>query len=298
MIAAKGEMVERGVIPSAAKKFLENIQYQGNPYGFSRAERANWIDGTGIGKYAGQEFLYYVGCVGSYDPRGQKTARILGEIMQKAKVSFGVLGSDENCDGNEVRNLGEETLFEMIAGRNVAQLQGLGVHKIVTLSPHSYNAMKNDYPGFGGKFELLHYTQLLLLLIDNGILHITGKYHAKVTYHDPCFLGRWNNEYSAPRKVLKAIDGIQLIEMARNRDGAFCCGGGAGNFYIDLLGGSDNSPARRRVREAYETGADVLAVACPNCLTMLEDAIKAEELDEKLTVRDVAEILYDACAED
>lgn len=295
VIAAKSEMVERGEIPPSAKEFLENVQRQGNPYGNSREKRGEWMEGTGIEAYQGQEFLYYVGCVGSYDTRGQKTARVLGKVLQKAGVSFGVLGNDENCDGNEVRSLGEETLFEMLAEENVAQFQSLGVQKIVTLSPHSYNAMKNDYPGFNGGFDVAHYTQLLQSLISDGRLDVSGGVNATVTYHDPCFLGRWNEEYEAPRNVLKSIPGIQLIEMERNRDGALCCGGGGGNFYIDLLGGSEDSPARRRVREAHETGADVLAVACPNCLTMLEDAVKAEELEDKLTVKDVAEIVGEAC---
>ena len=295
MVAAKGEMVERGEIPSAVKEFLENIQRQGNPYGTSRTKRGEWMEGTGIEEYQEQEFLYYVGCVGSYDTRGQETARALGKILQKAGVSFGVLGNDENCDGNEVKNLGEETLFEMLAEENVSQFQGLGVQKIVTLSPHSYNAMKNDYPGLNGEFDVQHYTQLLQGLIRNGGLDVSGGYKAAVTYHDPCFLGRWNEEYDAPRAVLRAIPGVQLIEMVRNKDGALCCGGGGGNFYIDLLGGSEDSPARRRVREACETGASVLAVACPNCLTMLEDAVKAEGLEDKLAVKDIAEIVGEAC---
>jgi Fe-S oxidoreductase len=295
MVAAKGAMVERGEIPSPVKEFLENIQRQGNPYGTSREKRGEWMEGTGIEEYQGQEFLYYVGCVGSYDTRGQETARILGKVLQKAGVSFGVLGNDENCDGNEVKNLGEETLFEMLAEENVAQFRGLGVQKVVTLSPHSYNAIKNDYPGFNGDFDVLHHTQLLQGLIRSGGLDVSGGYNATVTYHDPCFLGRWNEEYDAPRAVLRAIPGVRLIEMARNRNGALCCGGGGGNFYIDLLGGSEDSPARRRVREACETGASVLAVACPNCLTMLEDAVKAEGLEDRLVVKDVAEIVGEAC---
>lgn len=253
------------------------------------------MEGTGIEEYQGQEFLYYVGCVGSYDTRGQETARVLGKVLQKAGVSFGVLGNDENCDGNEVKNLGEETLFEMLAEENVSQFQGLGVQKIVTLSPHSYNAMKNDYPILNGELDVQHYTQLLQRLLRNGSLDVSGGYTATVTYHDPCFLGRWNEEYDAPRAVLKAIPGVQLVEMERNMNSALCCGGGGGNFYIDLLGGSEDSPARRRVREVSETGASVLVVACPNCLTMLEDAVKAEGFEDRLTVKDIAEIVGEAC---
>jgi Fe-S oxidoreductase len=289
--AAKSEMVERGKIPAAVKEFLGNVQRQGNPYGKARSKRGEWKEGIAVEQYQGQDFLYYVGCEGSYDTRAQRSARALAKVLQKAGVSFGVLGNEENCDGNEVGKLGEEALFEMLAEDNIAQFKGLGVKKIVALSPHSYNAMKNDYPKHDGKFKVLHYTQLLQNLINEGKLKISGNLHAKVTYHDPCFLGRWNGEYDAPRAILASVPGIQVVEMEKAKVSALCCGGGGGNFYIDSLGGSEDSPARRRVREAHETGANILAVACPNCLTMLEDAVKAEGLESSLTVKDISEII-------
>ncbi|MDD5288170.1 MAG: (Fe-S)-binding protein [Dehalococcoidales bacterium] len=293
--AAKGEMVEAGKIPAAVKEFLENIQRQGNPYGSSRAKRGEWLEGTGVTKFNGQDYLLYIGCEGSYDTRAQQTARALANVLQKTGISFGVLGDEENCDGNEVSKLGEEALFEILAEDNITRFKSLDVKRIVTLSPHSYNAIKNDYPKYGGNFEVLHYTQLLQNLINEGKLGISGKLNARVTYHDPCFLGRWNGEYDAPRAILNSIPGVQLIEMEKNRDGALCCGGGGGNFYIDSLGGSEDSPARRRVREANETGANVLAVACPNCLTMLEDAVKAEGIEGSLAVKDISEITVEVC---
>jgi Fe-S oxidoreductase len=289
--AAKSEMVELGKIPAAVKEFLENIQRQGNPYGNSRSKRGECLEGTGVEPYRGQDYLYYVGCEGSYDTRAQQTARALAKVLQKAGVSFGVLGNEENCDGNEVSKLGEEALFEMLAEDNIARFKSLGVKKIVTLSPHSYNAMKNDYPKYDGSFEVLHYTQLLQNLIQEGKLRFSGKLNTRVTYHDPCFLGRWNGEYDAPRAILNSIPGIELIEMEKTKDGALCCGGGGGNFYMDSLGGSEDSPARRRVREAHKTGANVLSVACPNCLTMFEDAVKAEGMEGSLAVKDIAEMV-------
>ncbi|MBW2062710.1 MAG: (Fe-S)-binding protein [Deltaproteobacteria bacterium] len=291
IIAAKEEMVERGTIPSEVKDFLENIQRYGNPYGTAQTKRGEWLEGTEIEQYQGQDYLYYVGCIGSYDTRAQETAKILGKALQKAGVSFGVLGNEEKCDGNEVNMIGETALFEMQAEENIAQFKDLGVQRIVTLSPHSYNAIKNEYPKYNGSFEVLHQTQFLQNLINDGRLNVTNGFEAKVTIHDPCFLGRWNGEYEAFREILKAIPGIDLIEMERNRDSALCCGGGGANFYIDFLGGSADSPSRRRVREAVETGANILAVACPNCLTMLEDAVKAEGLDDKLSVKDISEIV-------
>ena len=162
--------------------------------------------------------------------------------------------------------------------------------KIVTLSPHSYNAMKNNYLA---KFEVFHYTQLLRDLIKAGKLHVK-EFKAKVTYHDSCFLGRYNNEYDAPREILTAIPGIELIEMERNRENAFCCGGGGANFYTDILGGGKDSPSRIRVREAYDTGANILAVACPICMMMLEDAVKTEGLEERLAIKDISEIVNES----
>lgn len=295
IVAAKEEMVERGKIPAVVKDFLENIQRQGNPYGTPRSKRGEWLDGTGLEQYQGQDYLYYVGCIGSFDSRAQETAKILGKLLQKAGVSFGVLGEKENCDGNDVNMVGEKALFEMIAEDNIAQFKDLGVQKIVTLSPHAYNAMKNEYPKYEGNFEVVHQTQFLRNLISESKLDLSNGFEADVTFHDPCFLGRWNGEYEASRSILNAIPGTSLIEMERNRDSSLCCGGGGGNFYIDFLGGSADSPSRRRVREAAETGASVLAVACPNCLTMLEDAVKAEGLDERLAVKDISEIVGKAC---
>jgi Fe-S oxidoreductase len=293
--AAKGEMVERGMLPANVKEFLNNIQLHGNPYGMAKAKRGEWLEGTGLLPYQGQDYLYYVGCVGSYDTRAQEAARALGVVMQKAGVSFGVLGKEELCDGNEVHMMGEKGLFEMTADKNISQFKKLGVHRIVTLSPHAFNAIKNIYPWYGGQFEVLHQTQLLRNLIRDKRLDLSKGYKAQVTFHDPCFLGRWSGEYEAPRAILKAIPGMTLLEMEKSRDGALCCGGGSGNFYIDFLGGSADSPARRRVREAYEIGADLLAVACPTCLTMLEDAVKSEELEGKLAVKDISEIVAEAC---
>lgn len=295
VVAARSEMVEAGRLPSAVKSFLENVELHGNPYGASRAKRDVWAAGQGIEHYNGQEYLLYAGCTGSYDTRAQKSTIELAQILRKAGISFGILGTDENCDGNEVLKLGEEGLFEALAEENTALFKKLGIQRIITLSPHAFNAFKNHYPQYGGNFTVFHYTQILSDLIKSKILKPDKKNNVRVSYHDPCFLGRWNNEYETPREILKGIPGIELVEMEKNRDSALCCGGGAGNFQIDLLGGSKDSPSRRRVREAAATGADILAVACPKCLIMLEDAVKSEELESSLKVMDIAEVLAEAC---
>lgn len=296
IVAARSEMVEAGKIPSAVKRFLENVELYGNPYGESRNKRGQWIDGTEVEQYRDQEYLFYVGCTGSYDTRAQDAARALAMVMIKAGVSFGILGNEETCDGNEVHKLGESGLFEVLAESNTKQFRDMGILKIITFSPHAYNSIKNYYPQFGGNFEVFHYTQILQRLTDEEKIETQNGFNARVTFHDPCFLGRWNEVYEAPRAVLRAVRGIDLVEMEKNREGSLCCGGGGGNFQIDLLGGSESSPARRRVREAYETGAGILVVACPKCLVMFNEAVESEGMKEKLAVMDISEVLAKACA--
>lgn len=289
--AAREDMVAEGLVMPRVARFFQNIEAYGNPYRELRESRGRWADGISIEPYSGQEYLFYIGCVGSFDEKGQRAAKALGELLLKAGVSFGILGTDEECDGNEVKLLGESRLFNMLRDKNAETFRKAGVKKIIALSPHAYNAFRNHYPeGFG----VGHYTGVLAGLIEQGKLKPKVKRDSKVTYHDPCFLGRHAGEYEAPRRILKAIPGIELVEMARNRENAFCCGGGSGNFYTDFFGGGANSPARLRVREAAETGAEVIAVACPACAVMLGEAVKDEGLAEKMAVKDVAEILKES----
>jgi Fe-S oxidoreductase len=289
IVGARSDMVEKGKIPPRVSRFFEAVYGYGNPFKQLRSDRAAWANGTK--KYAaGDEYLLYVGCLGSYDENGQKMARSLVDILNASGVSFGILGEEEECCGNEIYMLGETGLFQHLVDKNSQKFKELGVRKIVTLSPHAYNTMKNNYPAFGGNFEVYHYTQILNELIKKNKIK-PSRAKAKVTYHDPCFLGRYNNIYDEPRHILQSIPGTKLVEMERNRRDAFCCGGGSGNFVTDFLAGSADSPARIRAREAYETGADTLAVACPSCLTMLTDAVKAENLDDKLAVKDISQIL-------
>jgi Fe-S oxidoreductase len=291
IVAAREEMVAGGLVVPKVARFFQNIEAYGNPYRELRQNRGRWAEGLGIEPYAGQEFLFYVGCVGSFDERGQLAAQALGKLLLAAGLSFGILGSAEECDGNEVRLLGESRIFQMLKDRNTGLFQKAGVKKIIALSPHSYNVFRNEYPA---GFELFHYTSLLRDLIKGGKLKPASKLNMRVTYHDPCFLGRHDGEYEAPREVLKVIPGVELVEMARNRENAFCCGGGSGNFYTDFFGGGQDSPSRIRVREAHETGADILAVACPSCAVMLGEAVKDEGIEDKLVVKDIAEILKES----
>jgi len=293
--AGRIKLVEDGITPPTVRDFFKNIYTNGNPWKEPQRERGGWAKGTEMPLYSkGDEYLYYVGCIGSYDPRVQKMARAFGDVLLEAGVSFGILGQEEHCDGNEVYRMGEDGLFRYLAEKSIELFKGKGIKKIITLSPHAYNIMHNEYPNLGGEFEVLHYTQFLDKLISDKRFLIPEGPDINVTYHDPCFLGRWNKIYDEPRRVLSAIPGVNLLEMDNNRENAICCGGGGGNFYTDLIGSGDNSPSRIRARQAYATGADVLAVACPTCMTMFEDAIKAEDLDDKLILKDISEIIIDA----
>ena len=291
IVASREEMVENGLVLPRVARFFRNVEATGNPFREPPSHRGKWAEGTGVAQYEGHDYLYYVGCMASYDARGQEVARALGDTLLKANLSFGILGPSEKCDGNEVNMLGEKRIFNMLANENRGTFNDLGVRKIITLSPHSYNAFKKYYTS---SFEVFHYTQILRDLIREGKLNLSKGFNAKLTYHDPCFLGRHNSEYEAPRDILNAVPGIELVEMERNRQNACCCGGGSGNFYTDSFGGGEYSPARTRVREACETGADVLAVACPICMTMLGDAVKSEELEGKLVVKDICEIVRES----
>jgi len=292
IVGARSDMVEKGRVPPRVAHFFDSVYGYGNPLKLLRSDRAAWANGTKM--YApDDEYLLYVGCLGSYDENGQKMARSLVHVLKAAGVSFGILGNDEECCGNEIYMLGEMGLFRTLAEKNSQQFKELGVKKIVALSPHAYNTMKNNYPAFGASFEVYHYTQLLYDLIKKNKIKLSQD-KAKVTYQDPCFLGRYNNIYDEPRRVLQNIPGLELVEMDRNKKDAFCCGGGSGNFIMDLLAGGEDSPARVRIREAYATGADTLAVACPSCLTMFTDAVKAEDLDGKLAVKDVSQIVKES----
>jgi Fe-S oxidoreductase len=289
IVGARSDMVEKGKIPPRVARFFEAVYGYGNPFKQLRSDRAAWANGTK--KYAaGDEYLLYVGCLGSYDENAQKMTRDLVDILNGSGVSFGILGEEEECCGNEVHMLGETGLFQNLMEKNSRKFKELGVSKVITLCPHGYNTMKNAYPAMGRNLEVFHYTQILNDLAKKSEIK-PSKARKRVTYQDPCFLGRYNNIYDEPRQILQSIGGVEMVEMERNRKDAFCCGGGSGNFVTDLLAGNADSPARVRAREAHETGADTLAVACPSCLTMLTDAVKAENLDNKLAVKDISQIL-------
>jgi Fe-S oxidoreductase len=292
---AKAELVNEGKIPPQVRDYFKSIMVQGNPYKLPQEERGKWAEGTNLEEFSGQEYLFYVGCVGSYDEVGQKMARSVGRLLKEAGLSMGILGSRETCDGNEVRALGETGLFTHLAEENIMEFKKMDVRKIITLDPHALNTFKRDYPGLRGNFEVFHFSEILDGLIKEKKI-APSEFRGKVTYHDPCYLGRHNQIYNPPREILGSLPGLELVEMRRNRENAFCCGGGGGNFFTDLIGSGEDSPARVRVREALKTGAEILAVACPQCAKMLGEAVKVEEKEDRLEIVDLAELVRRAQA--
>ncbi|SFC54781.1 Cysteine-rich domain-containing protein [Parapedobacter composti] len=237
------------------------------------------------------DILFWVGCAGSFDDRAQRITRDICKILQHVGIKFAVLGTEETCTGDPAKRAGNEFLFQLQAMANIELLNGYDVKKIVTACPHCFNTLKNEYPGLGGHFDVIHHTQLLQQLIDEGKLKAEGGESFKgrrITYHDPCYLGRGNGVYEAPRKVLESLD-TQLVEMKRCRSNGLCCGAGGAQLFKEPEKGHKEINVER-TEEALSTGADVIAAACPFCMTMLRDGIKAKDKEQEVAVLDIAEI--------
>jgi len=295
-IAAKEKMVEQGSLPPPVRDYLTTLYKHGNPYKMPQKKRGDWAADLGVEKYANQAYLFYIGDVGSFDERGVQIARSAAKLLGRLGASFGILAAREGPDGNEARALGETELFRHLAEQNIKVFKELGVEKMITLSPHGYNAFKNDYPELGGRFQVFHYTHLLIsLLTGTGISEQPDSGPSRrVTYHDPCYLGRHNQDYETVRQILGLLPGIELVEMGRCKADALCCGGGGGNFFTDLVCSGPETSARVRVREAADTGAEILVTACPMCTVMLEDAVKSQNLEDRIQVRELSELVTEA----
>ena len=235
----------------------------------------------------------WVGCAGSFDDRNKKTTRALAKLLQRANLDFAVLGPSELCTGDPARRSGNEYIFQMLAMQNIETLDGLGVKKIITQCPHCFNTLKNEYPQLGGNYEVVHHSQFLMELIDSGRLDLDGaSLEERVTYHDSCYLGRHNDVYLAPRKVVGWLGGIDIVEMPRNGTRGMCCGAGGARMWMEEHVGKKVNI--ERTEEALATDATRIAVACPFCYVMMDDGVKEKKRDEDVKVQDVAEMLWEA----
>jgi Fe-S oxidoreductase len=294
-VALRRVATEYGVFPPSVKAIRTvngGLVAEGNPFGASREERGSWAEGLGVKPFTeGMQVLYFPCCYSSYDPRLRKVARATAAILNQAGVDFGVLGSKENCCGESIRKTGDEDLFKRLARENIKTFVDNGVTRILVSSPHCYHTFKNEYPQFKVNFEVVHISQYLFELVNDGRLQFKSDFAKKVTYHDPCYLGRHNGIYDQPRGVLKKIPGLELNEMAEYRSDSLCCGGGGGRVWMETQKSERFSDLR--ITQALEAGAQVLATSCPYCITMLEDSRKTMDATEKIEVMDITEIVQE-----
>jgi Fe-S oxidoreductase len=286
-------MVPDGVVPASIpslRSVMTSFASVGNPWGQEPKDRANWANEQGVPEFTeGMEVLYFPCCYPSYDPRLKKVAQATADLLKKAGVNFGILGSKEMCCGESIRKAGNESLFKRLARENIKTFIESGVKKIVVASPHCFHTFKNEYPEFKVNFEVLHITQYLGQLIKEGRLKITGEYKKKVTYHDPCYLGRHNGIYDEPREILKKITGLELNEMADARESSLCCGMGGGRIWMETAKNERFSDIR--LKQAQDTGAEILVTACPYCITQFEDSRMSLADSSVIQIKDITEIL-------
>jgi Fe-S oxidoreductase len=296
----RNQVMMESKFPQEAGALLRNLENSGNPWGAAAQDRIDWAKGIedDLVVVNGRippdvSYLYWVGCAGAFDDRAKKAVRAFAELMVKAGVSFAILGPQEPCTGDPARRMGNEYLYQEMAKSNIAMLKEKGTRKIVASCPHCFNTIANEYPDFGGDFEVLHHTELLAELIKDGKLKPEQEVDARVTYHDPCYLARHNDVMKQPRTVVAAIPGVTSTEMHRCKRGTFCCGAGGARMWMEETAGKRIN--HERIEEALGTNPDIVSTGCPYCMIMLDDAVKdkvqSKEASENVQVLDVAQIL-------
>jgi Fe-S oxidoreductase len=286
--AMRAMIAESGAAPKSLSSIMGSIHSKGNPWSEERDKREKWTEGLDIPRFDGsQEYFLSVCCTSAYDPRSQQIAKSLVKVLKAAGVSFGIIGNEESCCGEALRKMGDEEQFMSLAEKNINLFNDKGVKKILTTSPHCYTTFTQEYPEFGGEFEVVHYTQLLKQLLDEGKLSLGG-YGKKVIYHDPCYLGRHSKVFDEPRDLLSAA-GAEVMEFDRNKGMALCCGGGGGRLWMEA--DPEQRFSTHKIREADAKGAEVVATCCPYCISMFTDSAKTENVDEKIEVKDLVEII-------
>ena len=281
--------------PSEVQLVFRNMENNNNPWGVGLGLRADWAKGLGLKTLAEDgevDFLFWVGCAGSFDDRNKRVATSLVKTLRASGAKFSFLGTEEGCCGDSARRIGNEYLYQTLVQANIEVLNNYGVKKILTMCPHCFNTLKNEYPQFGGNYEVMHYTEFLADALTSGKLKLTKPIDKVVTYHDSCFLGRGNEIYEAPRTILRAIPGLRLVEMERSGVRSFCCGAGGGRMWMEEKIGTRINQIR--TEQAVQTKAESVATACPYCLTMLGDGIKEKGLEESMASFDLSELVEKA----
>lgn len=285
-------VMEEGRFPDTMQRAIRSLEARGHPYPGTLISRTDWCQGMDVKILAdvkSADYLYWVGCTTALHARNQKIAQSFSRLLQRAGVDFAILGDQEHCTGDAARRIGNEYLFEKLARRNIKTLESYGVKKIVTACPHCFNTLKHEYPKLGADFEVLHHSQLLAQLVQQGRLKASEESLGKVTFHDPCYLGRYNDTYEEPRKVISAASKGPVAEMRQNRERSFCCGAGGGLMWMEEP--NDKRVNHIRAGHALQSGADVVGAACPFCIIMLEDGIKSKGGERPPQVKDIAELL-------
>ncbi|MFC2005297.1 heterodisulfide reductase-related iron-sulfur binding cluster [Chloroflexota bacterium] len=291
--------MERSQFPEEVQNTLKSLGDRGHPFRGTTATRTTWFEGLELKVLAEDsdtDILYWVGCAAALEDRNMSVPRAIVKILQEAGVNFAVLGTEENCCGDPARRLGDEYLFSTICENNIEILKGYNIKKIITACPHCFSILKNEYPQFGGNFEVVHHTQFIAELISQGKLKLGASDSKKMTYHDSCYLGRYNDIYQEPRTILNVINGNRNVELSRSGSRSFCCGGGGGHMWMEE--DPDKRVSVRRVDEILQAKVDVVATACPYCLTMFEDGLKAKEAEETVRVKDISEVVAEALSKD
>ena len=284
--------------PPEVQPVFRNLENNFTPWAFAASNRADWAEGMNIPRMAdgGEvEVLFWVGCAGSYDTRYKKVTQAFSRLMQQAGIKFAILGTEEKCTGDPARRIGNEYLAQILMKDNIQTLDKYHVKKVVTACPHCFNTLRNEYPQFGGNYDVVHHTDFLMQLVNDAKIKISAAQKAKITYHDSCYLGRYNNVYDAPREALKSVPGLEMVEMKRSKSRGFCCGAGGGRMWMEETEGKRINV--ERTEEALALQPDVIGTACPFCMTMMTDGVKAKEASESVQVKDIAEILYEATQE-
>lgn len=297
-------MIRGESFPQELNKPFQGMETNGNPWNLSRVDRASWAEGLDVPTMAANpkaEVLYWVGCAASYDDRAKKIARATATLLKQAGVDFAILAEEESCTGDSARRAGNELLFMMLAETNVATINGYqeqgGVKKIITTCPHCFNALANEYPDFGGKWQVVHHADYLLELVAQGKLKPKNGVKGRVVYHDSCYLGRYNEIYESPREILRRIPGVELVEPEHwTRNKGLCCGAGGAQMWMEEQ--NKDRVNVKRTKQLLETGAKTIATACPFCMTMLTDGIKDQEKEGEIQNLDIVELLAQACGEE